>query len=452
MQPAQGAAVAMRWLRLTGPARAAHGARLPERIPEMSVTKPETAAPLPAPAALGIGASPFVYLVTINFLNWLGFAAWQALLNNFAREQAGFDGASIGILQSVREIPGFLAFTAVFFFMLMREQTLGYVSLLLLGLGVALTGYFPTFQGLLITTMIMSVGFHYLETANQALQLQLLPKAQAPKLLGRIAGWGAVAQVVAYTSIWIGWDFFKPTFQTMYLVAGIATVVLTLIAMALFKKFDGPVPQRKGIVLRKRYSLYYALTLMSGARRQIFMAFGAFLLVERFGFSVSDIAKLLIATCLLNTFAGPRLGALVGALGERRTIMFENIVLIIVFIGYALASLGSFGAWGGLLAAGFFIVDGVFFTLTIAQKTYFQKIADPGDIAPTAAVAFTINHIAAVIIPVVFGLIWLWSPAIVFVIGIGIACISLAMSFLVPQEPKPGLETLYFRSAGPTKA
>ncbi|MGL4324115.1 MAG: MFS transporter [Beijerinckiaceae bacterium] len=393
---------------------------------------------------LPVGSSPFVFLVTINFLNWLGFAAWQALLNNFAREQAGFDGAAIGILQSVREVPGFLAFTAVFWFMLMREQTLGYISLLVLGVGVALTGYYPTFSGLLITTFIMSIGFHYLETANQALQLQLLPKAQAPRLLGRIAGWGAVAQIVAYASIWIGWDYFQPTYQTMFLVAGIATIMLTLIAMLTFKKFDGATPQRKGIVLRKRYGLYYALTLMSGARRQIFMAFGAFLLVERFGFSVSDIAKLLIVTCLMNTFAGPRLGALVGSLGERRTIMLENTVLIAVFIGYALASQGVFGAKGGLLAAIFFVIDGVFFTLTIAQKTYFQKIADPADIAPTAAVAFTINHIAAVAIPVVFGMIWLWSPAFVFVIGIGIACISLAMSFFVPHEPKPGQETLLF--------
>ncbi|MGL4496844.1 MAG: MFS transporter, partial [Beijerinckiaceae bacterium] len=400
-----------------------------------------------APAmAAGLAASPFLFLTSINFINWLGFAAWQALLNNFAREQAGFDGAAIGILQSVREIPGFLAFTAVFWFMLMREQTLGYASLLLLGVGVALTGFYPNFYGLLITTMIMSVGFHYLETANQALQLQLLPKAQAPKLLGRIAGWGAVAQVVAYSSIWLAWDFFRPTYQTMYLAAGIATVALTLVAMLFFKRFEGPTPQRKGIVLRQRYGLYYALTFMSGARRQIFMAFGAFLLVERFGFSVSDIAKLLIVTCLMNTFAGPRLGALVGALGERRTIMFENVTLIVVFIGYALAAQGLFGSWGGTLAALFFIVDGVFFTLTIAQKTYFQKIADPADIAPTAAVAFTINHIAAIAIPVVFGMIWLWSPTFVFLIGIGIACMSLALSFIVPHEPRAGFETTLRRA------
>jgi hypothetical protein len=86
-------------------------------------------------------------------------------------------------------------------------------------------------------------------------------------------------------------------------------------------------------------------------------------------------------------------------------------------------------------------VDGIFFTLTIAQRTYFQKIADPADIAPTASVAFTINHIAAVFIPVVFGVIWMTDPSAVFMIGAFIALISLSLAFLVPRHPEAGCET-----------
>lgn len=404
------------------------------------------------PAVSGIGASPFVFLASLNFLNWLGFAAWGALLNNFAKQEAGFSGADIGLLQSVREIPGFLAFTAIFFFLMMREQMLAYLSVLILALGVGLTGYYPSLTGLLVTTTIMSIGFHYLETSNQALQLQLLPKHDAPRQLGRIAGYGALAQILAYGSIWLAWDLFQPSFQSLYLVAGLATAGLALIAMLVFKRFEGDVPQRKGIVLRKRYGLYYALTLFSGARRQIFTAFGAFLLVERFGFSVSDIAKLMILVCVLNTVVAPYLGRLVGHLGERATILIENLSLLAIFGGYALASLGSFGLWGGTLAAGFFVFDGIFTTLMIAQRTYFQKIAHPADIAPTAAVAFTINHIAAIVIPFVFGLIWLKEPAIVFMIGMGIASISLALSFLVPRHPSAGHEWLYLKKTSPVPA
>jgi hypothetical protein len=392
-------------------------------------------APLPRQGIRGLAASPIAFLMTIAFLNWLGYASWVALLNNFAKEAAGFTGREIGLLQSVREIPGFLAFTALALFMFMREQTLAYLSLVVLGVGVALTGFFPTTGGLLMTTFIMSVGFHYMETANQALQLQLLSKSEAPAALGRIGGANAVAQFLAYGSIALVWLTLRPSYVLLFAVSGAACVVLTGVAFLFFKKFDGPIPQRKGFVLRKRYWLYYALTFMSGARRQIFMAFAGFLLVERFGYGVTGVAMLFLVTCLINTLAAPQLGSLVGRIGERATIMMENISLIVVFIGYAFAR-------DGWLVGALYIVDGVFFTLVIAQRTYLQKIADPADIAPTSAVAFTINHIAAVAIPVTFGLIWLWSPSAVFLIGAGIATGSLGLSFLVPRHPEPGRETV----------
>jgi hypothetical protein len=394
----------------------------------------------PAPRK-GLLASPATFLMVLAFLNWLGYASWSALLNNFAKEAAGFTGQDIGILQSVREIPGFLAFTAIILFWIMREQVLAYLSLLTLGLGVALTGYFPSLGGLLLTTMIMSLGFHYYETAQQSLQLQLLPKSEAPRLLGKIAGASAVAQLIAFGSIALIWRLWQPSYSHIFLGAGLVTMALTAAAMLLFPRFQGTVAQNKGFVLRKRYWLYYALTFMSGARRQIFMAFGGFLLVERFGYDVTATASLLLVTYGINMFAGPLLGHLVGKVGERATIQLENISLIAVFVGYALASHGQFGTAGGLVAGALFVIDGVFFTLVLAQRTYFQKIADPADIAPTSAVAFTINHIAAVFLPVTFGLIWLRDPALVFYIGAAVASVSLSLSLLVPRHPAPGHET-----------
>lgn len=386
--------------------------------------------------------SPAAFLMVLAFVNWLAFASWNALLNNFAKEAAGFSGQDIGILQSVREIPGFMAFTAIILFWFMREQVLAYLSLITLGLGVAMTGYFPSLGGLLLTTTIMSLGFHYYETAQQALQLQLLPKAQAPRLLGRIAGASAAAQLIAFGSIALIWKLFQPGYVIVFLVAGLLSITLTLVTWLVFPRFQGAVPQNKGFVVRRRYWLYYALTFMSGARRQLFMAFGGFLLVERFGYDVSATATLLLVTYGINTFVGPILGQMIGRVGERITIQIENISLIMVFVGYALASHGHFAGWGVVVAGALFIVDGIFFTLTLAQRTYFQKIADPADIAPTSAVAFTINHIAAVFLPVTFGLIWIRDPAIVFYIGAAVATVSLSLAFLVPRHPVPGQETV----------
>jgi predicted MFS family arabinose efflux permease len=390
---------------------------------------------LPHLSSTQLAASPIVFLRSLAFINYLGFAGWSALLYNFTVEQASFQWFETGLTQSVREIPGFLAFTAIFWLILVREQVLAYVALLFLGLGVALTGQFPTLTGVLVTTFIMSIGFHYFESMNVSLQLQLLPKAEAPRLIGTITAAGAAAQFLAYGGLAVAWWAGWRSYQQLFLVVGFACMALSLAAMGYFRRFEGPVQQRKRIVLRQRYWLFYLLTFMTGARRQLFMAFGGFLLVVKFGYSVADMATLMLVTTAANVALAPRLGRLVMRIGERRTIMIENIVLIIVFAGYATTASASVA---GLL----FIIDGVFFTLTLAQRTYFQKIADPADVAATTSVAFTINHIAAVAVPIAFGALGMINPAIIFWIGTGIASVSLTCSFLVPRHPVPGSETV----------
>ena len=375
------------------------------------------------------------FLRALHFINWLGFAGWNALLHNYTIEMAGFGWFEAGLTQTVREIPGFLAFTAIFWLLLFREQTMAYASLVILGIGVALTGMNPTLTGILFTTFVMSVGFHYFETINTSLQLQLLPKAQAPQLIGRIVSAGAMAQFIAYGGLAIAWWAGWHNYMALYMLLGLACAILTIGAFVYFGRFEGTVPQRKKIVIRQRYWLYYALTFMSGARRQLFMAFGGFLLVKKFGYSVGDMAMLMLVTSASNTFFAPRLGRLVSVWGERNTITLENCVLICVFIGYAMTSSAA-------LAAALFIIDGIFFTLILAQKTYFQKIGDPADMAATAATAFTINHIAAVAIPVTFGMIGTVDYAMIFWLGAGIATTSLFLSFLVPTHPAPGNETV----------
>jgi predicted MFS family arabinose efflux permease len=387
------------------------------------------------PAQRRLTASPAAFLMCLAFTNMLGFAGWQALLNNFAVEKAAFGWFETGLLQTVREIPGFLAFTAIFWLLWMREQTLGYLSLLCLGAGIALTGYLPTLTGLLVTTFIMSVGFHYFETVNQSLQLQLLPKARAPYVMGQIRSAGAAAQVIAYSTMGLAWWMGWQAYEHIFLAQGLLCTLLTALAYAYFQRFDGPVPQRKQLILRRRYWLYYAMTFMSGARRQLFVAFGGFLLVKKFGYSVTDTTILMLVTAIASTLLAAQLGGLVARFGERPTIMLENVVLIVVFAGYALTDSGQVA---GLL----YVVDGVFFTLILAQRTYLQKIGDPADMAPTSAVSFTINHIAAVAIPVALGLVGARNPSLIFWIGTGIAMVSLALSFLVPWHPAPGNETV----------
>jgi hypothetical protein len=389
--------------------------------------------------------NPTAFLMSINFVNFLAFASWSVLINNYAVETVGFTFKDNGIMQSIREIPGFLAFTAIFFILFLREQTFAYLSMLALCFGVLITGYFPSFTGILVTTFIMSVGFHYLETMQQSLALQLLPKETAAVEMGKVAGAGAASQFMAYGGVVLLAFAGVSDFKILFLIVGGASTMLAIAVVTKFKRFEGPVVQRKSIILRQRYWLYYAITFMSGARRQIFAAFAAFLLVKTFGYTIAQVAILMLVMSAINTILAPKLGVFISQRGERWAIMVENVALILIFAGYAMASNGSFGTSGVHIAAFLFVADGVMTTFYIAPKTYFQKIGDAADMAPTAAVAFTINHIMAVIIPVVFGVLAVQrpDPSIIFWLGCGIAICSLSLAFLVPRHPAAGQETIF---------
>ena len=383
---------------------------------------------------------PIALLFAMAIAMPLAFATWSALLNNFVIEAANFDGSDIGWLHSIREIPGFFAVGVIAIIMFMREQVLGLVSLILLGVATAVTAWFPSMGGILTITMLSSIGYHYYETVNQSLQLQWIDKARAPQMLGWLLAAGSGATLLAYGLIVLTWEAFDLSYNLVYLVSGGLTAIIAVACFVIYPQFDAPHPQLKKMVLRKRYWLYYALQFMAGARRQIFIVFAGFMMVERFGFEVHEITALYLINLVINIFAAPIIGRAVAHFGERNTLLFEYMGLALVFLAYG--GIYWFG-WGVLLAAALYVIDHIFFALALALKTYFQKIADPQDIAPTAAVAFTINHIAAVFLPVLLGYLWLTSPSAVFVVATLMALTSFALALLIPRHPTPGNETRF---------
>lgn len=370
----------------------------------------------------------------------IAYSTWSALLNNFVIEAADFTGVEIGWLHTVREIPGFLAIGVIVVIMFMREQALALIALALLGAATAVTAWFPSLGGILVITMLSSIGFHYYETVNQSLQLQWIDRKRAPELLGWLVAVGSGASLVAYGALVVSWKTFDLSYNFVYMVAGGFTLAVVAFAWLAYPRFESPEPQLKTFVLRRRYWLYYALQFMSGARRQIFTVFAAFMMVERFGFEVHQVTALFMLNFLANMLFAPLMGKAVARWGERRALMFEYSGLIIVFLAYGGI---YYFSWGVALAAALYVIDHLFFALAFALKTYFQKIADIPDIAPTAAVAFTINHIAAVFLPALLGYLWVTSPGSVFVLAAAMAAVSLLLAMMIPRHPEKGHETVF---------
>jgi len=374
-----------------------------------------------------------LYVISISMV--FSFSAWMSLLNNFVVEVASFDGAQIGMLQSIREIPGFLSFAVVFFLIFVCQQRLVYISMITLAVGVMFTGVFPSVLGLYVTTVLMSVGFHYLETLNQSLSLQWLDKKTSPIVLGKIVAARSFTSLLVFVLIYFMMKIYSIEYKYVYIFFGGVTFIAGILAWVLFDHFKEDVPQDRKLRLKKEYWLFYSLTFLAGARRQIFIVFAGFLLVEKFGIDIHNMIILLFVNSILNIFLAPAIGRFIANFGERLTLRFEYIGLIIVFVSYAFVESVYFAFF-------LYVIDHLLFSMAIALKTYFQKIADPKDLASASAVSFTINHIAAVFLPALLGFVWLYSHSLVFFIGASIAVLSFTLSFLIPRAPTQGYETI----------
>ncbi len=368
------------------------------------------------------------YLIVLTIASTVGLQAWRTLFNNFAVEIAGLDGAQVGIIQSVREIPGFLALLTVYFILFIKEHHLSALSVLFLGLGVAATGCFPSYGGLVCTTLIMSSGFHYYETTNQSLTLQYFDKLKSPLVFGLQRRYAAASNIMVGIFIFVAQPFLS--YKNLYLIIG-GLIGLMGVWGFLQKPVDENLPpQKKKMVFKKRYWLFYFLTFMSGARRQIFIAFAVFLLVKNFHFSVREIAVLFLLNNAINFYLSPMIGKAIVRFGERKVLSLEYTSLILIFLGYALIQ-NKTGV------AILYILDHIFFNFAIAIRTYFQKIGAPEDVASTMAVGFTINHISAVVLPAIGGLIWMIDYRLVFLAGAAMSLVSLLASQMIRIENNP---------------
>ena len=356
------------------------------------------------------------FLLVLSVASMIGLQGWRTLLNNFAVEWAGLDGNHMGVIQSVREIPGFLALLAVWVMLLIREHRLSALSVMILGVGVGVTGYFPTFTGIAATTVLMSFGFHYYETTNQSLTLQYFDSATAPHVLGSIRSLSAATNVAVGGLVYLmSWYL---DYRMMFLVIGVLVMGFGFWGLGQDPVDKELAPQKKEMVFKWKYRLFYFLTFMAGARRQIFIAFSVFLLVKVFAFSVKEVTLLFVLNNIIGYFAAPLVGKAIIRFGERKVLTIEYSGLVIIFMLYAMT--GS--RW---VAASLYILDNLLFNFSIAIRTYFQKVADREDIAPSMAVGFTINHIAAVILPVIGGVLWVVDYRIPFIIGSILSMVSL---------------------------
>jgi len=373
------------------------------------------------------------FLVVLTAASSIGLQGYSILFNNFATEMVHLNGSQIGIIQSIREIPGLLTLLLVFVLLFVREHKLAALSVALLGFGTAITALTPSYGWLIFTTVVMSFGFHYYESTNQSLTLQYFSTAVSPLIFGRLRALAAVSSVIAGLMVYcltaLGVQYLE-----MYLAIGVLVFIAGGWGLCQNPTHAGIVPQRKKMFLRRRYSLFYILTFLSGARRQIFVVFSVLLLVQVFHFTVRDMTLLFIVNNVVAYILNSMIGKAINRFGERFISSVEYGGVIMVFLVYAFSTSKN-------MVMFMYILDNILYNFDVSIRTYFQKVADPADIASSMSVGFTINHIAAVFLPALGGFFWMIDYRIPFVAGSALGVVSLVAAQWMRVPEKPAVKT-----------
>jgi MFS family permease len=385
----------------------------------------------------------FRTLALAGFFLYFGFNIWRAIFNNFAVEEIGVTATQIGWIQALREVPGLLGFVLGFLAIWLSEMRILGLSVLLMGVGMVTTGFADGLGVLILGTMVMSIGFHFFYPSNNSLVLMGVGKEESPRWLGRLRSVSSLAAVIGTIAVAIfvegvelgplnipAWGY-RPT---LFVTGGI--VILGSLLVIRNGRYRGVQVEQRKVIFRREYWLYYVLTFMMGSRRHIFTTFAIFMLVDIYGISVRETALLFLLNHVVNTFASPLLGGLVARFGERKVLTFNFTGLIFVFLGYAFVP-------NLPILFALFVLDNMFFGFNLAIDSYFQKISlSPEEITSNVSMAQTINHISALIVPVLGGILWEQiAPSATFLAGVIIAVISLVLVQFIrtPSIPVPAV-------------
>lgn len=368
-----------------------------------------------------------LFIIVSNFLLNFGFQVWQTLFNNFAVEQLGAGPGTVGLIQAVREIPGLLGFVIAFLALVMSEIRLMALSVVVMGVGVLLSGQAETTTYLLVSTFIMSLGFHFFMPSSNAVVLMIMKEQDTPRTLGNLGSLGSLAAVAGTGAVLL---LAAPLgYRTLFHLVGVLVIVGGLLLLPFGGRSSG-LPTGRKVKLRRRYWLFYLLSFLLGSRRHIFTTFAVFLLVKDHGVSVQTTAMLFLANSIINVLTLRWTGQLVGRIGERTAMTITFASLALIFLGYAyVASLPVLYA--------LFILDNVFFGFNVSLTSYFQKIAVSRDeITSNLSTQQAIEHIAAITVPLIGGTVWeVYGREAPFLFGVAIVLLGLLLAqFMRPAR------------------
>ncbi len=371
----------------------------------------------------------------------IGFAmaAQQNIVSNYFEEDLGLRGPQFGYITAIREVPGFLLIFLTALFYRLALPRLTFSALLLLAIGYTLFGWSNSFWSVTPWVIVSSIGYHTWLQTQSALGLTLAREEHSGRILGRLAAINQAGALVAMVVVLITFQQGWLTFDSAFVMCGAMALVAAIAIFGFPSLRDGAAQEgaqrRERIVFRKEYRLYYLLSLLDGARQQIFFSFGLWVLIVQYGLTVPRISLVLLVTTAAAMILTPRIGRALDAYGERTILFYVNIAFILALLGYALV-------FNVVVATICYVAYTFIFPLApMGATVYLRKIAPFADLAPSLAMGLTMQHASAVVVPVATGFILNYvGYQIPFLVASGFAVVTLFVTRRLDSESQKTIQ------------
>jgi hypothetical protein len=370
-------------------------------------------------------------LTGLTFLFGFGFATYSGVFQNFLRDVHHAGPMQLGGLESTREIPGLLAALMAGSLVALAENRIATLGLAITALGIGATGLMPHYASVVAITVTWSIGFHLWTSVSQALVLNLSRGRKGGTNLGKMSGVSGMATLFALGLSWL-LSHVAPHYGYVnyFYLAGISILLSAILcSMLSTPKIVAP---RARLILRKEYGLFYLLTFLEGCRRQIFSIFASYALIVVYHVPLSSMLMLQFINAIMISVTAPAMGRQIDKRGEKGPLRFYSIGLILVFLGYAIVH-NVYALYG------LFLLDNVLFSFGVGYTTYLHRIVREGELTPCLAMGVTMNHIAAVTVPIGGALLWQHfnNYQIPFWVGVTLAIVALIANRWLPDGVAP---------------
>ncbi|MEA1959876.1 MAG: MFS transporter [Bacillota bacterium] len=378
--------------------------------------------------------TPLLLFAMATMMMGLYAGLYEPSFNNYLAQVHQVSEVTRGGLEFPRELPGFLVVFVLTLFLFLPDSRIATISALLVGIALWGQGLLaPNLGTVVVWMLIWSTGSHLFMAISAPIGLRLALEGQEGKRLGQLASMESLGTLLGMILVYFGATHFHFSFAIIFGISGTCALIA---AVLLFRIKSKPIYRKRQLILKKKYTLFYLLNILFGARKQIFLTFAPWVLIKVFHADIGTFAILGFIGTVLALFFRPFLGRAIDAWGEKIIMSADSVLLILICIVYSFSETWFSHHTAMIMIMSCFIIDHLLFAVRIARTTYLNRILEePNDLAPTISMGLTMDHAVSMIVPLGGGLLWAHFGYVpVFLAAAGIAVLNLIASLSIPDR------------------